>query len=84
MILDERDKKNYAHTYKFFSLHKYIFMFHLAPIILFRADEIISDLHEYIRQYKIDSIVASTTMNRKMLKGTEMEWEAFFRRYIES
>ena len=53
-------------------MHVYIIMFHLAPIIPYRADEIILDLYEYVRQYKIDQIVASTTMKRKMLNGTEM------------
>ena len=51
-------------------------MFHFAPITSYRADEIVLNLDEYVRQYKIDSIVASPTMKRKMLNGTEMEWEA--------
>jgi predicted ATP-grasp superfamily ATP-dependent carboligase len=60
-------------------MHEYMLMFHLAPIIPYQADEIVLKLDEYMRQYKIDSIVVSTTMNRKMLSGTESEWEVFFR-----
>jgi hypothetical protein len=56
-------------------MHEYIFMFHLAPIIPFRADEIILDLHEYIRQYKIDSIFACTTTTSSAPESVRMATE---------
>ena len=61
-------------------MHVYIFMFHLAPIMPYRGNEIVLDLHEYVRQDKIDSIVAYTTIKRITRNGTEMEWEALFSR----
>jgi hypothetical protein len=61
-------------------MHAYIFMFHLAPIMPYRADKIVLDLHEYVSQYKIDSIAAYTTIKRIIRNGTEMEWEALFSR----
>ena len=63
-----------------FFMPEYIFMFHLAPIIPYRADEIVLMLDGYVpvRQYKIDSIKAYTTMKRIILNGTEKESEALF------
>jgi hypothetical protein len=49
-----------------------------------KSNQSLEELQYVIQQvprYKIDSIVASTrTMRRKMLNGTEMEWEALFSR----
>ena len=62
-------------------MHEYIFIFHLAPPLMpYRGNEIVLDLHEYVRQYKIDSIVAYTTIKRIIRNGTEMKWEALFSR----
>ena len=78
MILGERVKKNYARSYKMFFMPVYIFMFYLAPIIPYRADEIVLMLDGYVRQVKIDSILAYSTMKRIILNGTEKESEALF------
>ena len=39
-------------------MHGYIFMFRFDPIFPKRVNEIVRCLNEYLRQYKIDSIVA--------------------------